>query len=98
MNWVAFITNIINHVPIERALFPPRDNTKAMEEFITSIGSTRSPKEAPISEKPTSISITRPPPQLERPTTEETTAQLKRRLAKECYKTELDLANVTCPH
>ena len=60
MNWVALITNIINHVPIERALFHPRDNTKALEEFITSMGQTRSSKEAPISEKPTSI-ITRPP-------------------------------------
>jgi len=60
MNWVALITNIINHVPIERALFHPRDNTKALEDFITSMGQARSPKEAPISEKPTST-ITRPP-------------------------------------
>ena len=54
MNWVAFISNIIAHVPIERALFPPRDNTKALEEFITSMEQTRSPKEAPVLEKPTS--------------------------------------------
>ena len=92
MNWVAVVTNIIDHIPIERALFHPRDTTKALEEFITSMGSTKSSKEAPVLEKPTST-ITGPPPQLERPTTEETLAQLKRRLAKECYKTELDLAN-----
>ena len=92
MNWVAVITNIIDHIPIERALFHPRDNTKALEDFIASTKQTRSSKEAPVSEKPTST-IAVPPPQLERPTTEETTAQLKRRLAKECYKTELDLAN-----
>ena len=92
MNWVAVITNIIDHIPFERALFPPRDNTKALEEFITSTKQTKSSKEALPEQKPTST-ITRPPPQLERPTTEETLAQLKRRLAKECYKTELDLAN-----
>ena len=34
MNWVDLITNIIARVPIERALFSPRDNTKALEEFI----------------------------------------------------------------
>ncbi len=60
MNWVSLVTNIIDHIPIERALFHPRDNTKALEEFITSMGSTKSAKEAPIPEKPTST-ITRPP-------------------------------------
>ena len=34
MNWVDLITNIISRVPIERALFSPRDNTKSLEEFI----------------------------------------------------------------
>lgn len=33
MDWMAFITNIINRVPIERVLFHPPDNTKALEEF-----------------------------------------------------------------
>jgi len=92
MNWVSLITNIIDHIPIERALFHPRDNTKALEEFITRMGSTRNPKEAPVSEKPTST-ITGPPPQLELPTREETTVALKRRLAKELYRAELDLSN-----
>ena len=95
MNWVAFVTNIINHIPIERALFPPRDNTQALEEFITSITSTKrteSPKEAPVLEKPTST-ITRPPTYPELPTKEETTVELKRRLAKEFYRAELDLSN-----
>ena len=86
-----FITNIINRVPIERVLFPPPDNTKALEGFVTSMGSTQNPKEAPISEKPTST-IARPPPHPELPTPEETTSELKRRLAKELYRAELDLS------
>jgi len=53
MNWVALITNIINRVPIERVLFPPPDNTKALEELVTRMSGTQSPKGAPISEKPT---------------------------------------------
>lgn len=91
MDWVAFITNIINRVPIERVLFPPPDNTKALEEFVTSMSGTYSAKEAPVSEKLTST-ITRPPSQPELPTREETTGELKRRLAKELYRAELDLS------
>lgn len=37
MDWLAFITNIINRVPIERVLFPPRDNIKATGEFLTEL-------------------------------------------------------------
>jgi hypothetical protein len=92
MDWVAFITNIINRVPIERVLLPPRDNSKALEDFVTTMGGPRSPKGAYSSEKMTST-ITRPTPRPEVPTTEETIAQVKRRLAKELYKLELDLAN-----
>jgi hypothetical protein len=92
MDWLMFITNIINRVPLERVLFPPRDNTKALEEFVTSVSGTQSPKEASISEKPTS-SITKPPPRPELPTPEETAAELKRRLGKELYRAELDLSN-----
>lgn len=91
MDWVAWVTNIIARIPVERVLFAPRDNSKALETFVTTMGGTRSPKEAPVSEKPTSTT-TRLTPQIEVPTTEETTAQLKRRLAKELYKLELDLA------
>lgn len=99
---MAFITNIISRVPIEKVLFPPRDNTKALEEFAAGMRSPTSPGKAPPQQKMTTTITTEreeaatvPAPALrhERPTTEETTAQLKRRLAKECYKTELDLAN-----
>lgn len=34
VHWLDLVTNIISRVPIERALFSPRDNTKALEEFI----------------------------------------------------------------
>jgi len=46
MGWLAFITNIINRVPVERVLFPPRDNTKALEEFAATLSSSESQKEA----------------------------------------------------
>ena len=92
MDWVAWVTNIIARVPVERVLFPPRDDTRALEHFVTTMGGTRSPREAPVSEKPTPT-ITRPPSHPELPTTEETTVELKRRLAKELYRAELDLSN-----
>jgi hypothetical protein len=92
VDWVAFITNIINRVPVERVLFPPPDNTKALEDFVTRMSATQSQKGAPVLEKPTSA-ITRPTPRFELPTTEETTAELKRRLAKELYRAELDLSS-----
>jgi len=28
MDWLGFIGNLINRVPFERILIPPRDNTK----------------------------------------------------------------------
>ena len=92
MDWLVAIGNLIAHIPIERVLFPPRDSNKALEEFATSMSGAKSPKRASISEKPTSA-ITRPPTQSELPTREETTGELKRRLAKELYRAELDLSS-----
>ncbi|GAI64231.1 unnamed protein product, partial [marine sediment metagenome] len=75
-------------VPIEKVLFPPRDNTKALEEFAAGMRSPTSPGKAPPQQKMTTTITTEreeaatvPAPALqhERPTTEETTAQLKRR-------------------
>jgi len=37
MDWLALISTIINRVPIERVLFPPRDNIKATGEFLTEL-------------------------------------------------------------
>ena len=92
MNWVNLISNIIARVPIEKALFHPRDNTKSLEEFITTMKQAESSKEAPVLEKPTPT-ITSPIPQYDLPTSEETTQELKRRLGKELYRAELDLSN-----
>ena len=54
MNWLVFIGNLLNRVPIERVLFPPRDNTKALEEFAATITAPVVQNEAPPEEKPTS--------------------------------------------
>jgi len=54
MDWLVTIGNMIAHIPFERVLFPPRDSTKALEEFAAGLKPSESPKEAPISEKPPS--------------------------------------------
>jgi len=102
MGWLAFITNIINRVPIERVLFPPRDNTKALEEFAAGLKSSATQKAVPSEQKTTStiaaerenpVTVPSPTAPHELPTTEETTQELKRRLGKELYRAELDLSN-----
>jgi len=114
MDWIAFITTILNKIPIDRVLFPPRDNAKALEEFTKTLPApesqnkaTSGQKSAPtiktpeskaqpastaVLERPATALLTeeREPPQL--PTSEETRHVLKRRLAKELYRAELDLA------
>lgn len=101
MDWLVAIGNLIAHIPIERVLFPPRDNTKALEEFAAGMKPTGSPKETSAQQKTVVSIAVKPAVTVESPqgtstavlpTTEETTAQLKRRLAKELYKLELDLA------
>ena len=47
MDWTLLITNLINKVPIERVLFPPRDNTKALENFAATL-------KTPVEQKTTS--------------------------------------------
>ncbi|GAI76418.1 unnamed protein product, partial [marine sediment metagenome] len=91
-------------VPIEKVLFPPRDNTKALEEFAAGMRSPTSPGKAPPQQKMTTTITTEreeaeatvPGTAIEVPagqTLRKRNAQVIRRLAKECYKTELDLAN-----
>lgn len=53
MEWLAFFTNIVNRIPIERVLFPPRDNTKSLEEFAATMTAPEAPKEAPPQQKMT---------------------------------------------
>lgn len=102
MNWTAFFSNIISRVPIERVLFPPRDNTKALEEFAATMTAPVVEKEAPSEQKTTSTiaaerekvaTVPAPAARYNLPTSEETTQALKRRLGKELYRAELDLSN-----
>lgn len=98
MDWIGFFTTLLARVPIEKILFAPPDRSKNVEGFLTSVGSPVVAKEMPSEQKlSTSIPVAKvqeseetPPPSL--PTREETTAELRRRLARELYKAELDLA------
>lgn len=51
MDWFRFITNIINKIPVERILFPPRDNVKSLEEFAATMTAPVAQKEAPLEQK-----------------------------------------------
>ena len=102
MNWLPFIANIINRVPIEKVLFPPRDSAKSLENFVDTMRSHASPKKAPVSENIASTitanqeeagTVPAPAARHDLPTSEETAQELKRRLGKELYKAELDLSN-----
>ncbi|MBA7468407.1 hypothetical protein ES707_03657 [subsurface metagenome] len=53
MNWLVLIGNLLNRVPIERVLFPPRDNTKALEDFVATMAAPQTAKEAPSEQKMT---------------------------------------------
>ena len=60
MDWIAFITNIINRVPIERVLFPRPDHSKALGEFASSVRAPETQNKAP-SEQKTTATIPTPP-------------------------------------
>jgi len=51
MDWLAFITNIVNRVPFEKILVPPPDHTKALEDFRDSMSGSESQKEASSHQK-----------------------------------------------
>lgn len=57
MDWLAFISNIFSRVPIERVLFPPRDNIKATGEFLTELKASETEKPSP----PRTPTITKEP-------------------------------------
>ncbi|MBA7628884.1 hypothetical protein ES703_36381 [subsurface metagenome] len=92
MNWMLFVLNNLKKIPIERVLFPPRDNIKAMEEFASGLKAPVAQNKAPISQNVASAT-TIPKNQVELPTSAETAQELKRRLGKELYRAELDLSN-----
>jgi len=101
MDWLAFITTIVNRVPFERFMIPRPDHTKALEDFAKGLPRTESQKEAPPQPKTgittqetkaATAAIAEERKTAELPTTEETRQVLRRRLAKELYRAELDLA------
>jgi len=81
MSWLSVIGTLVNRIPVERVLFPPRDNVKSLEKFAATMTAPVAENLAPPEQK-TTITL---------PTTEETVQELKRRLAKELYRMEMDL-------
>jgi len=61
VNWRLLVGNLIKRVPIERVLFPPRDNIKALQDFAARWGvkgaetPVPSHREGPPEEKTTVI-------------------------------------------
>jgi len=44
MDWLSFIGNLINRIPFEKILIPPRDSTKELQQFLTTLPSTEPQK------------------------------------------------------
>ncbi|GAH58820.1 unnamed protein product [marine sediment metagenome] len=53
MDWLGFVGNLINRVPFERILFPPRDSTKELQKLLATLPSTEAQKEGASEEKST---------------------------------------------
>lgn len=45
-DWVAIIGNLVNRIPIERVLFPPRDKAKELQTFADSLNKEFAPSPA----------------------------------------------------
>ncbi|MBA7652430.1 hypothetical protein ES703_60264 [subsurface metagenome] len=60
MNWLGIASNLISKIPIEKVLFPPRNNIKALEEFAATMTAPVAQKTAPPEQKVTPT-ITREP-------------------------------------
>jgi len=58
MNWFSLISNLASRIPIERILFPPRDNIKALEEFAATMTAPVAENKAPLEQKATPTTIT----------------------------------------
>ena len=111
MDWLALITNLINRVPIERVLFPPRDNARVLEEFAKTLPVAESQNKGSLEPK-TTTSIKAPEEViqrtstavLERPglTTEQTIAYQNREIGKQLlameshYAQGMRIAGVPC--
>ncbi len=54
MDWLSFVGNLINRVPFEKILFPPRDSTKEMQKLLATLPDTEAQKEGASAGKPAS--------------------------------------------
>jgi len=61
MDWLAFFTNIINRVPIERVLIPPRDEVKSLEKFAATMAAPQTANKAPPEQKTTPTTTAQEP-------------------------------------
>ena len=102
MDWLMAIGNLTADTPIERVLFPPRDNTEAPEKFVSDLKQTENSKEIPCQQEMVVSIAVKPAVTVESlqgtatavpPTPEETTQGLKRRLGKKLYRARLDISN-----
>ncbi len=92
MKWSSFLipaSIVAARLPLDRFIAPHRDKVKALEEFAATLPTNpQSPRRPPI----TNPGITQTPTESPMPTTEETVGELRRELAKEMYRFQLDLA------
>ena len=51
MNWLSVISTIISRVPIEKVLFPPRDEVKSLEKFAATMTAPEALNRAPPEQK-----------------------------------------------
>ncbi|GAJ19568.1 unnamed protein product, partial [marine sediment metagenome] len=61
MDWLSFILNIVNRVPIERVFLPRPDHTKALGEFAATVTAPVAEKGAPSEQKTTPTITTQEP-------------------------------------
>jgi len=53
MDWLGWGINLFRRIPFEKVLFPPRDNTKALQEFMSTFKATEVENPAPLAKKAT---------------------------------------------
>ena len=61
MDWLAFIANLVNRIPVEKVLFPRPDHTKALGEFAATVTAPIVEKRAPSKQKTTPTITTQEP-------------------------------------
>jgi len=69
MDVLTFFTNLVGRIPIEKVLFPPRDEIKALEKFAANSSSPESGKTETLEQKrgDTTESPPKTPPELASP-------------------------------